>query len=298
MRFQSRALALRWLTAWLTMLLTALTSAPAPAQLAAGEDAWKMLQFDGYQIAYQCRGQSNRGDPVVVLTPSGAHPSQEIYKKILPQLARSYKTCFYDRPGFGNSGTPQAGKPLTLQDFDNQLHALVQAEAANDRIVLVSFSLGTQSVRHYAAAHPLEVAGLLLIDPIHEDWLAQLKNRMSAADWGRMESILDWFLQRFGHDYRDSQAGVKAAALPASLPVRIISRGLPFYRIGLTGVSEEGVKIFNDAHDALQPELLKLTAKTARVVAARSEHMIADSEPELVLTELARLMADAQTAEK
>ena len=147
-----------------------------------------------------------------------------------------------------------------MQDFDNQLHALVQAEAANHRILLVSFSLGTQSVRHYAVAHPREVAGPLLIDAIQEHWLAELKNRMSAADGGRMESILDWFGQRFGHNYRDSQARVKAAAL--------------------------------------QPELLKLTAKTARVVAARSEHMIADSEPELVLTELALLMADAQTAAK
>ena len=273
---------------WQVLLLAAAGIAPAHAQ-PTSSGAWQFLSIDGYRLAYQCSGS---GSPTIILDAPGGLPAEVVYRKVLPGLARGNKTCFYERLGFGRSDMPPAGVAQTIGHHRAQLGALIEREAAGEKVILAGFSLGAQSARVYAAANPERVAGLLLIDAIHEDWADDLKRGMQADDWQKIQGIFDWLKNRFGYLFVESQAEVRAAALPPEMPVRVISRGMPFYRVGLIGMSDEGVKLFNDVHDRLQLELLKLTARTTRVVATRSDHTVADTEPELVLAEFALLLKD------
>ena len=278
----------------LPMAFTASARAQSPASAEApAASAWKFFQDGPHRLAYQCLGS---GSPTVILEPPGGLPAEVVYRKLLPGLAQSHKTCFYERLGFGRSDMAPAGLTQTIVQHRAQLQALIEREAAGEKILLAGFSLGAQSARVYAAAHPERVAGLLLIDPIHEDWADELKQRMHADDWAKMQGIFDWLKNRAAYLFAESQADVRAATLPQNMPVRVISRGMPFYRVGLIGMSDDGVKLFNGVHDRLQLDLLKLTARTTRVVATRSDHTVADSEPELVLAEFALLLKDLLAA--
>lgn len=80
-----------------------------------------------------------------------------------------------------------------------------------------------------------------------------MKERMSAADWQKMQGILDCFQSNLGHNYWDSQFEMDVLPpLDQSLPIRIISRGLDFQRIKLAEISEDGFRIYNDLHNKYQ----------------------------------------------
>ncbi|MFF7216853.1 alpha/beta fold hydrolase [Streptomyces sp. NPDC008238] len=81
-------------------------------------------------------------------------------------------TCvLYDRGGTGWS-TP-VPLPRTAAEVTSELHALLHAADVPGPYLLVGHSLGAAYARRFAQRHPGEVAGLLLLDPFHEDMYAR-----------------------------------------------------------------------------------------------------------------------------
>ncbi len=275
-------------------MMLALLIGGAGAQTRAGADeTWQKLLVKGHHLAYQCQGS---GSPTVLLESPGAVSAAEAYRGIAAVLAQSHRTCIFERLGLGRSDPLPPGRLQTVKGRSEELDALVLRESGEAPVVLVGYSLGGLVVRHYAATQPQRVAGLLLVDAVHEDWMVELKSKMDPEDWARVEDAQQWFRQRLGYDHWDSQAEVRATQLPENLPVRIISRGLPYLRVRFIGISEPAVTLFNDSHDRLQAQMLGLTSRTSRVVARGSEHMVIESAPELVLSELALLLRDVLAA--
>lgn len=254
-------------------------------------EAWSSLRVGNYNLAYMCAGSIR---PTLILeSPSGVS-TEEAYKNILPALTARHRTCFVERLGLGKSDQVPSGLTQTTKDYAVELTALLDKEAPRERVVVVGYSFGGMIARYFAAVHPERVAGLILIDAAHEDWLIDVKHRMQPDDWAKMQGILDWFKKNLGHNYWDSQFEVAAVSLPASMPVRIISRGMPFQRIRKANLSEDGFRIYNESHDAQQLKLLTVTNNTSRVIAKKSEHFIVDSEPEIVLGEIEKLYSQIQ----
>lgn len=249
---------------------------------------WRSLRVGDYNLAYACAGTSR---PTLVLEAPSGIAAEKAYEKIYPQLVKRHRVCFAERLGFGRSDNVPEGMIQTTRDYADEVLHLVDTVAAGEKVVLVGYSFGGFITRYFAAIHPDRVSGLLLIDSAQEDWIVDVKQRMSPDDWSKMQGILDWFLRKLGHNYWDSQFEVASVSLPRGLPVRIISRGLPYQHIRKANLSEEGVAIYNEMHDKHQFDLLELTDRTSRVVATRSEHLIVDSEPELVLAEIERLVS-------
>lgn len=259
---------------------------PAPKE-------WKNLRVGDYTLAYTCAGASR---PTLILEAPSGIATEKAYEKIYPELAKRYRVCFAERLGFGKSDKVPEGLVQTTRDYADEVLHLVDAVAPEEKVVLVGYSFGGFITRYFAAVHPDRAAGLLLIDSAQEDWIVDVKKRMSPEDWSRMQGILDWFLRTLGHNYWDSQFEVASVSLPRDLPVRIISRGLPYQHIRKAALSEEGVAIYNEMHDRHQLDLLGLTDRTSRVVATKSEHLIVDSEPELVLAEIESLVSQVTGA--
>lgn len=254
---------------------------------------WNDLQVGDYDLAYTCAGTSR---PTLILEAPSGIPAEKAYEKIYPELVKRYRVCFAERLGFGKSDKVPEGLVQTTKDYADEVLHLVDAVAPGEKVVLVGYSFGGFITRYFAAVHPDRAAGLLLIDSAQEDWIVDVKKRMSPEDWSRMQDILDWFLRKLGHNYWDSQFEVASVSLPRDLPVRIISRGLPYQHIRKANLSEQGVAIYNEMHDRHQLDLLGLTDRTSRVVATRSEHLIVDSEPELVLAEIEKLVSQVSDA--
>ncbi|MCK7508592.1 MAG: alpha/beta hydrolase [Desulfobacterales bacterium] len=87
--------------------------------------------------------------------------------QVQPQVAQQTRARAYDRAGLGFSdGTDDPG---TSENAVRDLRRLLQAAAMHGPFVLVGHSYGGMNVRLFAARHPAEVAGLVLVDPSHED---------------------------------------------------------------------------------------------------------------------------------
>ena len=179
----------------------------------------------------------------------------------------------------------------TARDYHAETTKMIQQVAPNDQLLLVGYSFGGLVARQLAQSHAERVVGLVLIDALQEDWLPDMKARMSSADWGKMQYTMGYLLRKYGHDVWHSLPHMASVRLPATLPVRILSRGLPAQNIRESGMSEAGVTIFNQSHDRHQWQHLSLSNRTSRVVAERSQHLILDYQPELFLAEMEALVA-------
>lgn len=245
------------------------------------------FKVNDYALSYTCAGQ---GKPNVFLEAPSGISAEDAFANVFSAIAKRTRVCRYERLGFGRSDDVSAGLNQTVADYSGELKRFIELHASSDKVVLVGYSFGGFIARHFTAKNPEKVSGILLIDAAHENWLQHMKETMSDDDWGKMQGILDWFQNNLGHNYWDSQFEVAKTTLPAQLEVRIISRGLPHETIRQAGVSEAGIKIYNDLHDKYQTEQLMLTDKTSQVIARNSGHLIVDSEPEIVLKELFELV--------
>ncbi|WP_372782925.1 alpha/beta hydrolase [Phenylobacterium sp.] len=153
---------------------TAAVPQPKPPILddAAYSHPQRLVDVGGRRINLYCRG---RGGPTVVLD-SGLSDPTLVWGAVQPALSRDLRVCAYDRAGIGFSDP--SGRAGDSRNIVGDLRALLRAAGVPPPYVLVGHSYGGLNVRLFAYEHSAEVAGLVLIDPAHEDADA----RYTAAD--------------------------------------------------------------------------------------------------------------------
>ncbi|MEU6345824.1 alpha/beta hydrolase [Streptomyces sp. NPDC046977] len=114
--------------------------------------------------------RSGTGGPAVVLL-AGAGMIGLDYLNLHDRVA-AFATCVvYDRGGTGWSAP--APLPRTASDVTAELHDLLRTAGVPGPYLLVGHSLGAAYARHFAHRFPADTAGLLLLDPFHEDMYSQ-----------------------------------------------------------------------------------------------------------------------------
>ena len=79
-------------------------------------------------------------------------------------LAGSARVLTYDRSGYGWSAP--GGGPRSAERIDRELSQLLRALRLAPPYILVGESIGALFVQHFARAHPADVGGVILVDPI------------------------------------------------------------------------------------------------------------------------------------
>jgi pimeloyl-ACP methyl ester carboxylesterase len=146
------------------------------------------VETNGIETYYERRGE---GPPVVFV--HGMVMSNTMWDAQVEALADEYTTVAYDVRGHGRTGGSDVGSysiPLFAEDLDALLTALDV-----ERPVLCGTSMGGAVAQAYAAAHPGNVAGLVLADTFPAGDLP-LAGRLAFANI----RFLGW-LQRYV-DYR------------------------------------------------------------------------------------------------
>jgi pimeloyl-ACP methyl ester carboxylesterase len=132
---------------------------PLPAE---PQPIGQLVDVGGYRLHLACQGE---GSPTVVMEAAIGETGL-LWSLVQPAVARSLRTCVYDRAGLGWSDP--SPKPRTAAAMVKELHRLLAAAGVPGPYVLVGHSFGGLLVRLYAARYPKEVAGLVLVDSAHE----------------------------------------------------------------------------------------------------------------------------------
>jgi pimeloyl-ACP methyl ester carboxylesterase len=120
--------------------------------------------------------RSGSGSPTVVFLPGAGAVGMD-YLIVHERAAQLTTSVLYDRAGTGWSDP--IGLPRTLAEVTDELHELFHAADVPAPYLMVGHSLGGLYARHYAQRFPDEVAGLLLLDPAHEDWDAYMPRQLN-----------------------------------------------------------------------------------------------------------------------
>ncbi|MEV3926853.1 alpha/beta fold hydrolase [Actinomadura coerulea] len=110
--------------------------------------------------------RSGTEGPAVVFLPGAGQVGLD-YLNVHDRVAELTTSVLYDRAGTGWS--EQVELPRTATEVVAELRAVLSAADVPTPYVLVGHSLGGAYARRYAQRFPDEVAGLLLLDPFHED---------------------------------------------------------------------------------------------------------------------------------
>ena len=110
--------------------------------------------------------RSGDGGPAVVILPGAGLIGLDFLN--VQELVADFATAvLYDRAGTGWSDAVDL--PRTPTEVVDELRELLRAAGVPAPYVLVGHSLGAFYARRYAQLFPDEVAGLVLLDPGHED---------------------------------------------------------------------------------------------------------------------------------
>jgi pimeloyl-ACP methyl ester carboxylesterase len=182
--------------------------------------------------------RSGTGGPAVVFL-SGAGAIGLDYLNVHEGAARNTTSVLYDRAGTGWSDPVEL--PRTAREVTSELRELLAAAGIPAPYLLVGHSLGGAYARHYAQRFPDEVAGLLLLDPLHEDsakyWPEAVRQAGEQMKNMPLPELPDAVLEAYRGLFEQ-----KFQAWPAAVREALVARHLAGWRAGfLEGKNMEEV---------------------------------------------------------
>ena len=142
--------------------------------LANGPPIGSFYNVEERQLLLNCAGT---GSPSVVFLPAAGMVGLDYYN-IHNIVSQRTTSVIYDRAGTGWSD--QAKLPRSAREVTDELRSLLRTAGVPAPYLFVGHSLGGIYARRYAQRFPDEVAGMLLLEPPHEDLLTntpKLKKR-------------------------------------------------------------------------------------------------------------------------
>jgi pimeloyl-ACP methyl ester carboxylesterase len=288
----------------------------------------QMVDVGGYKLHLYCQGT---GSPTVVMD-AGTGTTGLYWSLIQPEIAKSVRTCVYDRAGYGWS--EKSPQPRSLKVMVNELHNLLSNANISGPYVLVGHSIGGIIVRQYAQSYPREVVGLVLVDSAQEKQFQRFPEEIVAAtnqglaESRRLELLVATGLPALNPSQVPLESKLPTAAAEAyralvlaspnhlatarseiealergdtepvttlgDLPLVVLSHGHFDPETMGANISSEIADQYEKVWQELQIELTALSSKGKRIVAEQSGHNIHLEQPELVISAIQEIVEAAK----
>lgn len=259
------------------------TGAPAAvAQVPQG----RQVTVNGRSWWLSCAG---KGTPAVILE-AGHTESSDTWRAVQPRVAEFTRACSYDRAGRGRSGAiPDSISERTASDAAGDLAALLRAAGEHGPYVLVGHSLGGLLVRMFAATVPTQVAGLVLVDAVHEREFEAIDSLLTPEQRAEGAGMRPMSPERF--DIEGILRDIRERAPSIPWPLVVVARGRPLAENEMPpSWSPVQRRQREQLRRALQQELAALSQHGSLIVAESSGHHVHHDQPQLVVTAIRELV--------
>lgn len=181
---------LRRITIAATALLVVLLLSGAIYEYRSANRAMRRHPAPGHQIEIGTHAlhvvKKGETGPAIVLE-SGAGGSVLDWSSVHDRLAEHAQVYAYDRAGLGWSESGPGRR--TVERLAQELHSLLEVVDAPTPRIIVAHSFGGLVARAYAAAYPDEVAGLVLVDSVHEDFFTAMPPEVEQSRVGQLKML-------------------------------------------------------------------------------------------------------------
>ncbi|GAC1514740.1 MAG: hypothetical protein NVS2B16_21920 [Chloroflexota bacterium] len=232
------------------------------------------VDVGGYSLYIHCTGQ---GSPTVIMDAGYSNDSGSWWH-IQPKIARSTRVCSYDRAGRGYSDPRPTGTQRDGTQIVKELHTLLMKAHIDGPYVLIGHSMGGMNMRLFAYTYPHDIAGMVLIDPSHEDQCVRDVNYC----FGRLNAE-DVDVDAIMAQLRAATHGTIKGSL-GSIPLEVLTQGPR--PDSCEAQCAEDARIWHD----LQNELASASTNSVHVIAIRSGHFIHFDQPALVLVAINQVL--------
>jgi len=226
------------------------------------------------------RLESGAGGPPVVLE-AGLNGGADTWQRVIPMLEPYVRVVAYDRAGIGGSDA-SPDRPTIERQLDDLTSIITGLDAGP--AVLAGHSWGGILVQLLAFRRPELVAGLVLVDPGHEQMERGLPLPLQWAMKG---------LRVFVHDELSADPDVTEAALKE---MRAAERPLPEVPLVVMSAAQGYPHGFREYWTGLQMELVAANPQARHVTVQDSGHQVPVVRPDLVantiLSVVTQLRAD------
>jgi pimeloyl-ACP methyl ester carboxylesterase len=147
----------------------------------------RILDVGGRRLWLHSAGE---GGPATVVLP-GAGAVGADYWAIQDRAARRGPSVLYDRSGCGWSDAAPLYR--SAGEVVDELRALLGQAGVAPPYVLIGHSLGGLLARRYAQRFPAEIAGLVMLDPAHEDYAAAMPAELTQTRGGWLARLMGGF---------------------------------------------------------------------------------------------------------
>ena len=260
------------------------------------------VDVGGYGLYITCSGE---GSPTVVLD-SDLGDGWVIWGKVIGEIPSHFSTrvCAYDRAGLAGSD-PAPSSPRTNQDMMEDLHTLLVNANIPGPYVLVAHGTAGLTSRLYADQYPQEVVGMVWVDIIHPDFLADELSLLSPESPDEPSSVRDlrqWLVTLHDDpmqiaeqwDCDTSAVQVRATGSLGSIPLVVLTRDVTDSSMWMKwwgyGFPLELAESLDRSWLQRQEELAELSSNSTHIIVEDSDHVIQIDQPGAVVDAIKRVV--------
>jgi pimeloyl-ACP methyl ester carboxylesterase len=277
----------------------------------------RLIDVGGHRLHLACAGTGS----TTVVIDAGLGDWSTAWSLVQPEVARSTRTCTYDRAG--SVWSDPGPQPRVASVFAHDLHTLLARADVPGPYVLVGHSMGGLTMQLFARDYPSEVAGLVLIDSMNSGAPAPQASEVHAP--AALPRAVAFFVRGAGHlgvariltvlgdPLGSAPAALSPEAAGASVARGVLPHHLEAFAAEFLGISAgiaeaAGVRSLGDlpvtvltaggnpdpAWPAKQADLLRLSSRSTQVVSESSGHNVHLERPADAVAAIIEMVTSAR----